>query len=85
MQNNSITSITVADGKQHLLVLAGGDGDSSALSCGRLILATHQPLDRAACHSRTFTPQLPARLVGSMDLHIGLPDAFNLRRQGLSR
>ncbi len=41
----------------------------------------HQPLNSTESHGRSFTPELPPYLVGTVDLHVGLPDALNLRRQ----
>jgi hypothetical protein len=43
----------------------------------------HQPLDCATGHRHAFACQLPPHLVGAVDLHVGLPDAFNLRHKHL--
>ena len=46
-------------------------------------LPTHQSLDGAARYARAFTAQLPPDLVSTVDLHVGVPDALDLRRQHL--
>ncbi len=46
-------------------------------------VVAHQPLDGAACHHMAFAVQLPPDLVGTVDLHIGSPDAFDVGHQGL--
>lgn len=45
--------------------------------------APHQPLDRAAHHRRALACQLPPDLVGTVDLHLGLPDAVYLWHEGI--
>jgi len=42
---------------------------------------THQSFDRASRRLRPFPRQLPPDLVGAVDLHVGLPDTLDLRRQ----
>lgn len=43
----------------------------------------HQSLDRTAGHDNAFACRLPPHLVGTVDLHVALPDTFNLWRQHL--
>ena len=45
--------------------------------------ALHKPLNRAAGHFNPFTVQLAPDLVGTIDLHVGLPDPLNLRQQAI--
>lgn len=45
--------------------------------------AAHQSLDSTTRRCHTFACQLPPHLVGTIHLHIGLPDAFNLRHKCL--
>ena len=46
-------------------------------------LTLHEPLDRTTGHHDAFAVQLPPDLVGTIDLQVGLPDAFDLGHQGL--
>ena len=41
----------------------------------------HQSFHRAARHGTAFTAELSPDLVVAIDLHVGLPDALDLRRQ----
>ena len=45
--------------------------------------AIHEALDGAAGHPDTFAVQLLPDLVGAVDLQVGLPDALDVRDQGV--
>ena len=44
-------------------------------------LAAHEPFDRAAGHPNAFPVQLEPYLVPPIDLHVGLPNSFDLSHQ----
>jgi hypothetical protein len=56
-----------------------------ATACTLQSQAFHQPLDGAACNLDTFTVHLMPDLVGTVDLHVGLPDLLDLGHQGVIR
>ncbi|MNX85066.1 hypothetical protein D3C86_1168920 [compost metagenome] len=45
--------------------------------------AAHEPLDGATGHRNAITVQLLPDLVGAIDLHVGLPDALDMRDQNI--
>jgi len=65
--------LAVADGRAHDLASHHATQPEPA----------HQPFDRASRCCCAFTRQLPPDLVGPVDLHVGLPDALDLRRQNV--
>ena len=45
----------------------------------------HQPLDGAACHRDALAVHLMPDLVGTVNLHVGMPDLLNFWHQGVIR
>ncbi len=73
------------DSVQRAWCLRVADGGAHHLAAAYTLQAQsfHQPLDRAAGNAHALAIELLPDLVGTIDPHVGLPDALNLRHQGV--